>query len=134
MHPGLPDRNDRSQAQLRQRPLRMHHVPGLLGNLPPLGPHFLSKCIRCSECMRTCPTGALQPLTDESTIEAMWTPVVVPRLGYCDYSCNQCGSICPVEAIPKLSLEEKRLQVIGKAYINQDRCIAWSDLTERIVC
>jgi len=95
---------------------------------------FLSRCIRCSECMRACPTGALQPLTNESTIEALWTPVVVPRLGYCDYSCNTCGSVCPVQAIPLLPLEEKRQQIIGKAYVNRDRCIAWSDLTECIVC
>jgi len=95
---------------------------------------FLSKCIRCSECMRVCPTGALQPLTDESTIDAIWTPVVVPRVGYCDYSCSRCGIICPVEAIPELSLGDKRLQIIGKAYIDQNRCLAWSDGTECLVC
>jgi len=95
---------------------------------------LLSKCIRCSECMRACPTGALQPLTNESSVDAIWTPIVVPRLGYCDYSCNQCGIICPVDAIPELPLEEKRQQVIGKAYINQDRCLAWSDGTECLVC
>jgi len=60
--------------------------------------------------------------------------VLIPRLGYCDYSCNACGQVCPVQAIPHLSLEEKRNQVIGKAYINQDRCIAWSDHQACIVC
>ena len=58
----------------------------------------------------------------------------MPRAGYCDYSCNACGQICPVQAIPPLSLEEKREQVIGKAYIDENRCIAWVDREDCIVC
>jgi len=95
---------------------------------------LLSKCIRCGECMRACPTSALQPALNEAGLEGLWTPVAVPRLGYCDYSCNACGQVCPVQAIPSLVLEEKRDQVIGKAYINQNRCIAWSDHDNCIVC
>jgi ferredoxin len=60
--------------------------------------------------------------------------LLVPRLGYCDYSCNACGQICPTQAIPPLSLEEKRLQVIGKAYLDENRCLAWSDHQPCIVC
>jgi NAD-dependent dihydropyrimidine dehydrogenase PreA subunit len=59
---------------------------------------------------------------------------MIPRMGYCDYSCNKCGGICPVEAIPLLDLEEKRRQVIGKAQIDRDRCIAWADHQDCIVC
>jgi len=70
----------------------------------------------------------------EAGLEGAWTPVLVSRLGYCDYSCNACGEVCPVGAIPPLTLEEKRLQVIGKAYIDEDRCIAWADHGECIVC
>jgi ferredoxin len=33
-----------------------------------------------------------------------------------------------------LSLEEKRQQVIGQAHIDRDRCIAWADRTDCIVC
>jgi len=96
--------------------------------------NLLSKCIRCGECLRACPTSALQPSMTESGVEGLWTPVLVPRLGYCDYSCNACGQVCPVQAIPPLSLEEKRTQVIGKAYIDEDRCIAWADNKPCIVC
>jgi ferredoxin len=39
-----------------------------------------------------------------------------------------------VQAIPPLSLDEKRLSVIGKAYIDQNHCIAWSDHLDCIVC
>lgn len=95
---------------------------------------LLSKCIRCGECNRACPTSAIQPAVTEAGVEGLWTPVLVPRSGYCDYSCNACGHVCPVGAIPPLSLEEKRQRIIGKAYIDEDRCIAWADQTDCIVC
>jgi len=95
---------------------------------------LLTKCIRCAECSRACPTSAIQPALSESGLEGLWTPVLVPRVGYCDYSCNACGQVCPVEAIPRLTLEEKRQRVIGKAYIDQNRCIAWADHRDCIVC
>jgi polyferredoxin len=106
-------------------------------NLRPPGARenvLLDKCVRCGECMRACPTSALQPALSESGLEGLWTPLVVPRLGYCDYSCNACGQVCPVQAIPALDLEDKRQQVIGRAYIDQNRCIAWSDHKDCIVC
>ena len=95
---------------------------------------LLDKCIRCGVCMRACPTGGLQPALAEAGLEGFWTPVLVPRLGYCDYSCNACGQACPVEAIPPLALDDKRTRVIGAAYIDQNRCLAWSDRTPCIVC
>jgi len=95
---------------------------------------ILAACIRCGACIRACPTAALQPALLESGLQGMWTPLLMPRLGFCDYSCNACGQVCPVSAIPRLTLDEKRIQVIGKAYINEQRCIAWADHTTCIVC
>jgi polyferredoxin len=95
---------------------------------------MLNKCIRCGECVRSCPTHGLQPTWMQAGLEGLWTPLLVPRLGCCDYSCNACGQVCPVQAIPPLTLEEKRTQVIGKAYIDENRCIAWSDHRDCIVC
>ena len=95
---------------------------------------LVSRCIRCGACVRTCPTGGLQPALAEAGLEGLWTPVLVPRLGYCDYACNACGQVCPVQVIPPLGLEEKRQQVIGVASIERDRCIAWSGQGECIIC
>jgi polyferredoxin len=95
---------------------------------------FLSQCIRCGECLKVCPTSGLQPALWESGLDGVWTPTLVPRLGYCDYSCHACGQICPAGAIPNLSLEEKRKQVLGKAEINRDRCLPWAKNTPCIVC
>jgi polyferredoxin len=121
-------------ALLRSEALAKREDPH---NLRPPGAReneLLDKCVRCGECMRACPTSALQPALSESGLEGLWSPLVIPRLGYCDYSCNACGQVCPVQAIPALVLEEKRQQVIGKAYLNQNRCIAWSDHKDCIVC
>ncbi len=95
---------------------------------------FLSKCIRCAECTKVCPTGGLQPSLFESGLEGLWTPLLVSRLGYCDYSCNACGQICPTGAIPPLALAEKRKKVIGIAYIDQNRCIPWASYRPCVVC
>jgi polyferredoxin len=94
----------------------------------------LDKCIRCSECIRACPTNAIQPGVLESGVEGFGAPLIIPHLGYCDYSCNACGQVCPTQAIPPLSLEQKQLSIIGKAYINQNRCIPWADGKPCIVC
>jgi polyferredoxin len=112
----------------KQEHMRLIRPPGAREN------NLLAKCIRCGECIRACPTSAIQSAITEAGLEGLWTPLVVPRLGYCDYSCNGCGQICPVEAIPPLSLEEKRQQIIGQAYIDQNRCIAWADHQDCIVC
>jgi len=96
--------------------------------------NFLTMCVRCSECIQACPTGGLQPSFLDSGIEGFWTPQLIPRIGYCEYSCNKCGQICPVQAIPLLDLTEKQETIIGKAYIDQNRCIAWADHNDCIVC
>ncbi|MFN8597971.1 MAG: 4Fe-4S binding protein [Anaerolineae bacterium] len=95
---------------------------------------LLDKCVRCNLCSRACPTNGLQPSITEAGLVGLWTPVLIPRLGYCDYACNACGQVCPVQAIPPLSLEEKRQRVIGQAYIDQNRCIAWAEHRDCIVC
>jgi polyferredoxin len=95
---------------------------------------FISKCLRCSQCMKICPTSALQPAQDEAGAEGTWTPVVTPRVGYCDYGCNACGQVCPSGAIPPLSLEQKRATTIGLAIVNRNRCLPWASATPCIVC
>ncbi len=94
----------------------------------------MSKCIRCSECLRACPTNGLQPAALEGGVSGFGSPILVPRNGYCEFSCNLCGQICPVQAIPPLSLEEKQARVIGTATIDENRCIPWSDHLDCLVC
>ena len=84
---------------------------------------FLTRCVRCGECIKVCPENGLHPALLEAGLEGVWTPMLVPRLGYCNYSCNACGQVCPSGAIPPLSLEEKKKAVIGTAVVDFDRCL-----------
>ncbi len=93
-----------------------------------------AKCIRCGECIKACPTAAIQPSRVEEGAETFWTPVIVPRTGFCQYSCNACGQACPVAAIPPLPLAEKQVTPIGRAFIDRDRCLPWAQNTPCIVC
>lgn len=86
---------------------------------------FLARCVRCGECMRVCPTRALQPTAFEAGIEGLWTPRLVPRIGYCVYNCTLCGQVCPSQAIRQLDLDEKHTLALGKAKFNRSRCIPW---------
>jgi ferredoxin len=107
---------------------KMIRPPGVLEET------FLHKCIRCGECSTVCPTNAIQMTIAESGVKGFWSPILVPRIGYCDYSCNACGQVCPVEAIPPLPLDQKREQVIGRAYLNKSKCLPWSEDTHCVVC
>jgi MauM/NapG family ferredoxin protein len=95
---------------------------------------FLQKCVRCGECMRVCPGNALHPALFQAGPEGLWTPVLIPRIGYCVYNCTLCGSVCPTGAIEALSLPAKQITRIGTAYFDRNRCIPWNDLQNCSVC
>jgi NAD-dependent dihydropyrimidine dehydrogenase PreA subunit len=96
------------------------------------GEDFLSKCIRCDQCIEGCPNHALLPAALEGGWDSLWTPIMDPFIGgYCDYDCNLCGQICPSQAIPPLSLEEKRKAVIGIAQVNFETCVRCMDCLEQ---
>jgi formate hydrogenlyase subunit 6/NADH:ubiquinone oxidoreductase subunit I len=57
-------------------------------------------------------------------------------LGYCEYSCTLCGSVCPTGAIAELTAKEK-IQTpvrIGSAYVDRGLCLPWSGNQPCIVC
>jgi polyferredoxin len=87
---------------------------------------FLSRCTGCGACMQICPTGGLQPSLTEAGLAGLWTPRLVPQIGYCDYECNRCGEICPTDAIVRLPLAEKQQVRIGLACIDTNRCIPYA--------
>lgn len=95
---------------------------------------FLARCVRCSQCMKVCPTSGLQPALFEAGPEGLWAPRLVPRLGHCDYGCNACGQVCPSGAIPPLDLARKREATIGVAVVDRNRCLPWAHGIPCIVC
>jgi MauM/NapG family ferredoxin protein len=87
---------------------------------------FLEKCIRCGECMKVCPTNAIQPAMLESGLEGLWSPVIRMQAGYCEYKCTMCTQVCPTQAIRPLPLPEKQTVKIGLAYVDKNRCLPYA--------
>ena len=122
-----------------ERHERLLRPPGALDE-----EHFLERCIRCGECMKVCPNNALHPTLTEAGLEGLWTPVLVPRSGYCEASCVLCSQVCPTGAIWEITPREKGWTVelgadtkpvkLGLAFYDRGRCLPWSMATECIVC
>jgi polyferredoxin/Pyruvate/2-oxoacid:ferredoxin oxidoreductase delta subunit len=95
---------------------------------------FLKRCVKCGECMKVCITNGLQPTLLEAGLEGIWSPRLIPRLGYCEYRCTLCGQVCPSGAIRRLPLEEKIQVKLGLAMIDKGRCLPYAHAMPCIVC
>lgn len=104
-----------------RRPSRLIRPPGALPE-----PQFLAACVKCGACMKVCPTNALQPASHQAGPEGVWTPVLVPRMGYCEYYCSLCTQVCPTGALKELKIREKTRVRIGSAWINKNRCLPYA--------
>jgi len=122
-----------------ERDPRLLRPPGALDEQ-----YFLSRCTRCGECMKICPSNALHPALTESGLEGLWTPIVVPRIGYCETSCVLCSQVCPTGAIWEITAQGKGWAAgdagnnppisLGTAFLDRGRCLPWSMATPCIVC
>jgi formate hydrogenlyase subunit 6/NADH:ubiquinone oxidoreductase subunit I len=82
---------------------------------------------------------------NEAGLEGLWTPILVPRIGYCENSCVLCSQVCPTGAIWEITSKEKGWAEsetthsgkpihIGTAFYDRGRCLPWAMATECIVC
>jgi MauM/NapG family ferredoxin protein len=95
---------------------------------------FLRRCVKCGECMKVCITNALQPTFLQAGFEGLWSPLLVPRIGYCEFNCTLCGQVCPTDAIEGLELGVKQKRKIGLAFVDQNRCLPYAFGIDCIVC
>ena len=106
---------------------------------------FLKRCIKCGQCMRTCPTNVLQPGGFKGGLENLWTPILNNRIGLsgCQLNCVACGQVCPTSAIRPITLNEKHgrgkykkngMIKIGTAFFNRGLCLPWAMDKPCIVC
>jgi polyferredoxin len=114
---------------LKLSSLRLIRPPGSLAETA-----FVTACVRCGECMKACMTNTLQPAVGEGGLEALGTPVVVPRVGACAQPCTLCGQVCPTRAIEPFTVEEKTHLYIGTASVDRSTCIAWASGRECVIC
>ncbi len=121
-----------AKLSVRQQPIASPFLLRPPGSLPE--EDFLSRCIRCSLCMKVCPTGGLQPAITEAGLEGFWTPVLVPRMGECAPECTACYQVCPTQAIQPFTAEEKSWLYIGTAVIDRSLCIVWNAQKQCLVC
>ncbi len=122
-----------------ERNERLLRPPGALAE-----DEFLARCIHCGECMKVCPNNALHPSWTEAGLEGLWTPVMVPRIGYCEPSCVLCSQVCPTGAIWEINASQKGWTVdisrsakpvrLGTAFYDRGRCLPWAMATDCIVC
>lgn len=91
---------------------------------------FRAACIRCGRCMMACPNKALQPVPISSGLDAYATPFIIARQANCCL-CMTCMDVCPTGAIAKVSIEQVNM---GKAAIDVQRCLAWSEDKDCFIC
>ena len=115
------------------------------GSLPEK--EFLSRCIRCGECMNVCPNNALHPTIMQAGAEGLWSPMLMPRICYCEPTCVLCSEVCPTGAIDEITEAEKAWVPpagkettenppirIGTAFYDTGRCLPYAMGKECIVC
>ncbi len=106
---------------------------------------FLSRCIKCGQCMRVCPTNVIHPAGIKGGLEGLWTPVLNFRMGTsgCQFNCIACGNLCPTAAIRPITLDERLGKKdyaetgpirIGTAFIDRGHCLPWAMNIPCIVC
>jgi len=97
---------------------------------------FLDRCVRCGKCIRVCSSvgAGLQHAMLETGWEGFLSPVLIPTTGYCEYTCNLCGQVCPTGAIRPLPLKERQERKIGTAHFDKTRCIPWYYGEDCMVC
>lgn len=95
---------------------------------------FVDKCIRCGQCIQSCPTNFIQPSLTKAGFEGLWTPIADCEKSYCKFDCNKCTTVCPTGAIEELSVKEKQEFKIGTAIIDKNRCFTYADGFNCTVC
>jgi ferredoxin len=91
-----------------------------------------------------CPNNALQLAFTEAGLMGLWSPVLTPKIGYCEPSCVLCSEVCPTGAIQELTPRQKGWiaeegessapLLIGTAVYDQRLCLPWAKATDCVIC
>jgi ferredoxin-type protein NapF len=101
---------------------------------PPLRPpgavdegRFTGLCVRCGNCLRSCPTHIIRPDRGKHGIAGLLTPTLDFSRDYCHKECNLCTQVCPSGALVPLTIKEKQRTLIGLPHVNMDICLLGDD-------
>lgn len=117
------------EVRAKSRDPLLIRPPGALGEKD-----FLSRCVRCAECIQVCLGNALQPAFLQAGLDGMFSPMLVARTGYCEFNCTLCGQVCPTGAIKKITLQEKHNFKIGHAWFDKNLCLPYAKALPCMVC
>jgi ferredoxin len=78
---------------------------------------FFARCVGCQACAAACPVGVIRLARNAH-------PSLVYGDDYCQYSCVECGKICPTNAITRLDVETKRRTRAALSNLTLSRCVA----------
>jgi ferredoxin len=95
---------------------------------------FLNQCTACQLCVTVCPTHVLQPAFLEYGLRGLMKPHMDYRHSFCNFTCNQCGEVCPDGAISILTLANKQITRIGTARLELEKCVVKTKGTDCAAC
>lgn len=95
---------------------------------------FIRRCIRCFQCVRSCPNDIIKITGLEAGWDSLGTPHIMFDDYGCDYYCHVCQEVCPNYAIPFQPLPVKQQAKIGLASIDKTLCVVYAKDTNCIVC
>ncbi len=87
---------------------------------------FAGLCIRCNNCVHSCPSKIIRPDTGhEAGLAGFGAPIIryEKDYKYCLETCNDCTQVCPTGALTPLSLERKNKYIIGVALVDNNVCL-----------
>jgi ferredoxin len=81
-------------------------------------------CIRCGNCIKSCPTNVIVHHKDFANLTAWMTPEIsYQNNGYCLEDCNLCGRVCPSGSITLFDVNAKKKLKIGTSLVHPDECL-----------
>jgi ferredoxin-type protein NapF len=86
-------------------------------------PQFAGVCVRCGNCAQVCPSQVIRPDVSAGGLTGFLAPRLDFTRDYCREDCHGCNRVCPSGAIARLSLAEKRRQIIGLARLDVATCL-----------
>ena len=95
--------------------------------------HLAAHCTSCHTCVRICPNEALDSAREGGPI-LLGKPILDPYIGFCQYDCVLCASVCPTGALMPMTPEVKRTHRIGLAALERLECVVVKNGTSCGAC
>ncbi len=95
---------------------------------------FTGQCVRCGNCIRTCPSKIIHQDTGQAGFAGLLAPAVRFEKEYCVEECNACTKACPSGALQNLSLNQKHGYIIGEAMLDASLCFLVRGVNDCDIC